>query len=181
MFFLKLFFGEFFNKAWLSWAQVTVRSDLSSSPEVGHSVTVPEVKTPCLRQSPPLSSPFQFFQSLSLFTRTRSLPVPPSQLPGELSTLKKFDPRPRKKGSRPVAPLIPWKNMDIPTKALCPQENYTFEGGSEVFSGPKCTFLSGPFLVVSAPPLLHQESGHSGLPFKGPWRHSSIPREKCTF
>ena len=65
--------------------------------------------------------------------------------------------------------------MDIPKNALCPQENHTFEGGSPVFSGPKCTFLRSPFLVVSAPPLLHQERGHSGLPFTGPWRHSSIP------
>ena len=51
-----LFVSEVFNETWLSWAQVAVQSDFTSSPEVGRPLTIQNVKTPS-PHSPPLLSP----------------------------------------------------------------------------------------------------------------------------
>ena len=49
-------------------------------------------------------------------------------------------------GPSQVGLLCSLGNNGNSEKALCSRENHTFEGGSPVFSMPKCTFLSGPFL-----------------------------------
>ena len=38
----------------------------------------------------------------------------------------------------------------------------------------KCTLSCGPFLSFQHHPLFPQESGHPGVPFASPWRHSRI-------
>ena len=73
----------------------------------------------------------QFYQYLSLFSRFRSLPGAP-------------------RGGSPNS----LGNNEHSEKALWPRENHTFEGGLPVFSGKKCTFLSGPFCRFGISPLL---------------------------
>ena len=50
-----LFVSEVFNETWLSWAQVAVQSDFTSSPEVGRPLAIQNVKTPSPHSPPPLS------------------------------------------------------------------------------------------------------------------------------
>ena len=134
-------------------------SPLLSSPLSSPLALLLPLPSPSLLPSPTLSllspfSPSQFFLILISLARLRKKEEPPCGSPNSLG------------------------NNGHSEKALCSQENYTFEGGSQVFCWPKCTFLSGPFLSCRHPPLFPQESGHSEVPFTDPWRHSSIPWEK---